>query len=66
MPSERSSDEQETRYQHAIIEGRPYQAGRLQGGFLKQAGRALISYEPPQPEQMARRCGSCTRSTVPG
>ncbi len=44
----------EIRYQHAIIAGTSYEAGRLQGEFLKQAGRTLISYEPPEPVETAR------------
>lgn len=45
----------EVRYQHAVIEGTPYEAGRLQGEFLKQANRTLVSYEPPEPVETARR-----------
>lgn len=44
----------EVKYQHAIVQGTPYQAGRLKGEFLKQAGRTLVSYEPPEPEKTAR------------
>ena len=42
-------------YHHAIVEGTPYKVGWLQGEFLKQMGRTLISYEPPEPEQTARQ-----------
>jgi len=66
VTSERTSDEQETRYQHAIIEGCPYEAGRLQGEFLKQAGRTLISYEPPEPEQMAQEMRQLYEEHSPG
>lgn len=54
MTSKLLSNEQEVKYQHVIIEDRPYEAGRLQGEFLKQTGRTLILYEPPEPEQMAQ------------
>lgn len=54
------------RYQHDIIEGKPYHAGRLQGEFLKQAGRALISYEPPEPEQTAREMRRLVDEYCPG
>jgi hypothetical protein len=41
-------------YHHAIVEGASYQVGQLQGEFLRNVGRTLISYEPPEPEQLAR------------
>jgi hypothetical protein len=40
----------ETNYQHVIIEGSPYEAGRLQGEFLKQAGRFLRRMKAAVPQ----------------
>jgi predicted choloylglycine hydrolase len=53
-------------YQHAIVEGTSYKAGWLQGEFLKQAGRALISYEPPELEQTAREMRQLYDEYCPG
>ena len=56
----------EVRYQHAIVEGARYEAGRLQGEFLKQANRALISYEPPEPVETADRMRRLYDEHCPG
>jgi len=56
----------EVRYQHAIVEGSSYEAGRLQGEFLKQAGRTLLSYEPPEPEETARHMQRLYDEYCPG
>jgi predicted choloylglycine hydrolase len=56
----------EVRYQHAIIEGNAYEAGRLQGEFLKQVGRTLISYQPPEPEQTVRELRQLYEEHCPG
>jgi predicted choloylglycine hydrolase len=56
----------EVRYQHATIEGTPYEAGRLQGEFLQQATRTLVSYEPPEPAETARRMRRLYDAHCPG
>ena len=56
----------EVRYQHAVIEGAPDEAGRLQGEFLKQANRTLVSYEPPEPAETARRMRRLYDKHCPG
>lgn len=53
-------------YHHAIVEGASHQAGRLQGEFLKQMGRTLVSYEPPEPEQTAREMRQLYDAYCPG
>jgi predicted choloylglycine hydrolase len=54
------------KYQHAIVEGTSYRAGWLQGEFLKQVGRTLVSYEPPEPEQTAREMRQLYDEYCPG
>jgi predicted choloylglycine hydrolase len=56
----------EVRYQHIVVEGNPYEAGRLEGAFLRQAGRSLISYEPPEPEQAAHEMRRLYEAYSPG
>jgi predicted choloylglycine hydrolase len=53
-------------YHHAIVEGTSYKVGWLQGEFLKQVGRTLISYEPPEPEQTARKMRQLYDEYCPG
>ena len=54
------------KYQHTIVEGTSYKAGWLQGEFLKQVGRTLISYEPPELEQTAREMRQLYGEYCPG
>ncbi len=54
------------KYQHVIVEGTSYEVGWLQGEFLKQADRTLISYEPPEPEQTARETRQLYDEFCPG
>jgi predicted choloylglycine hydrolase len=53
-------------YHHAIVEGTAYQVGQLQGEFLKQAGRTLLSYEPPEPKETAHRMRQLYDEYCPG
>ena len=36
------------RYHHEIMEGTSYEVGKMQGEFLKETGRGVFSYEPPE------------------
>lgn len=66
-PGRPSTDQAfEIRYQHMVVEGTPYEAGRLEGTFLRQVGRSLISYEPPEPEQTAREMRQLYEEYCPG
>jgi predicted choloylglycine hydrolase len=56
----------EVRYQHVIVEGTPYEAGKLQAEFLKSTGRPLISYDPPEPEKTAREMRRLYDQYCPG
>jgi predicted choloylglycine hydrolase len=58
--------ENSVQYHHAIVEGTAYQAGQLQGEFLKQVGRTLLSYEPPEPKETARRMRQLYDEYCPG
>ena len=56
----------EVRYHHLVVEGTPYDAGWLEGTFLRQAGRCLISYEPPEPQATAREMRRAYEPYCPG
>ena len=58
--------ENRAQYHHIIVEGTSYQVGQLQGEFLKQVGRTLISYEPPDPEQTAQEIRQLYDEYCPG
>jgi predicted choloylglycine hydrolase len=63
----RSADQAfEIRYHYLVVEGTPYEAGRLEGALLRQAGRRLVSYEPPEPEQTAREMCRAYEAYCPG
>ena len=53
-------------YHHVVVNGTPYQAGQLQGESLKRAGRTLVSYEPPQPQQTAHKMRQLYNEYCPG
>ena len=63
---ERKESRTAVQYHHVVIEGTAYEAGRLEGTFLKQVGRTVISYEPPEPAKTAEEMRRLLDQYCPG
>ncbi len=53
-------------YHHAILAGPAYAVGWQQGEWLAQAGRQIVSYDPPEPEHEARTLRALYDAHCPG
>ena len=63
---ERTESRAAVNYHHVVVEGTAYDAGRLEAAFLKQVGRTVISYEPPEPEKAAAEMRRLLDEHCPG
>src|SRR5512136_212286 len=66
LPAQHLDKTFQVQYQHIILRGSSYEAGLLQGKSLKQTGRRLISFEPPEPEQTAHHMRQLFDEYCPG
>jgi len=66
QPEESGQILKEVKFVHTVFEGASYEVGRMLGETLKQTGRALKSYDPPEPEQTEKEMRELYQRHCPG